>query len=141
MRAWLVSLAVAIAWLLAVTAASPARADEPAFQRFANQLSADVSANVRVLRDDFVVAPSEAKRLGAMISAALNDGTGVQAVTFVLILVIVGAGLEWLYWTYAAAPLRAVIATTAATPRQAAVLALQRLALLGFGLSFSPRPQ
>ena len=114
---------------------SPTRADEPAFQRFANQLSADVSANLRVLRDDFVVAPSEARRLGAMISAALNDGTGVQAVTFVLILVIVGVGLEWLYWTYAAAPLRAVIVTTAATPWQAAVLALRRLALLGFGLS------
>jgi moderate conductance mechanosensitive channel len=55
--------------------------------------------------------------------------------TFVLILAIIGAGLEWLYWTYAAAPLRAIIATTAATPRQAAVLALQRLTLLGFGLS------
>jgi hypothetical protein len=80
-RAWLVSLAVAIAWLLAVTAASPAKADGPAFQRFANQLAADVSANLQILRNDFVVAPSEAKRLSATISAALNDGTGVQAVT------------------------------------------------------------
>jgi len=51
-----------------------------------------------------------------------------------LILVIAGTGLEWLYWTFAAAPLRAVISTSAATPREAAVLALRRLALLGFGL-------
>jgi moderate conductance mechanosensitive channel len=51
-----------------------------------------------------------------------------------LILVIAGAGLEWLYWTFAAAPLRAIIGTSAATPREAVVLALRRLGLLGFGL-------
>jgi small-conductance mechanosensitive channel len=51
-----------------------------------------------------------------------------------LILVIVGAGLEWLYWTFAAAPLRGIVSASAATPREAAVLALRRLGLLGFGL-------
>jgi moderate conductance mechanosensitive channel len=128
------SLAMAIVSLLFSIVASPSRADEPAFQGFANRLAAAVGTNLQALRHDFVVAPSEAQRLGATIAAAMNDGTGVRAVTFVLILVIVGAGLEWLYWTLAAAPLRAVIATTATTPRQAAVLALRRLALLGFGL-------
>jgi moderate conductance mechanosensitive channel len=130
----LIPLASAIILLLASAQALPARADQPAFQRFAGQLAADVSANLQALRDDFVMSPSEARQLGATLTAALNNGTGVQAVTFVLILVIVGAGLEWLYWTFAAAPLRAVIATTATTPRQAALLALRRLALLGFGL-------
>jgi moderate conductance mechanosensitive channel len=133
-RRWLVSLAAAIGLLLASTAASPARADEPGFQGFINRLVTDVGTNLQALREDFVMSPPEAERLGAATTAALSDGTGVQAVTFVLILVIVGAGLEWLYWTFAAAPLHAVIATTASSPRQAAVLALRRLALLGFGL-------
>jgi moderate conductance mechanosensitive channel len=93
-----------------------------------------VSANLQALRDDFVMAPPEAERLGATITAALSNGTGVRAVTFVLIVVIVGAGLEWLYWTFAAAALRAIVTMTATTPRQAVVLGLRRLALLGFGL-------
>jgi moderate conductance mechanosensitive channel len=128
------ALASAIILLIASAVASPAEAEELGFQSFAGRLSADVSANLQALRDDIVMSPSEAQQLGATLTAALNNGTGVQAVTFVLILAIVGAGLEWLYWTFAAAPLRAVIATTATTPRQAAVLALRRLALLGFGL-------
>src|SRR6516164_5530917 len=124
MRSWLVSVAGAIVLLLAPTAASQASAEEPAFQKFAGQVTAEVSANLQALRDDFAWAPSDAKRLGADIAAALRDGTAVRAVTFALIVVIVGAGLEWLYWTFAAAPLRAITATTAAaTPRQAAVLA------------------
>src|SRR6516162_998960 len=53
---------------------------------------------------------------------------------FALILVVVGAGLEWLYWTFAAAPLRAVINRTATTPRHAVGLALRRLGYLGFGV-------
>jgi small-conductance mechanosensitive channel len=134
MKLWLVSPAVAVVLLLTSAAASPAAADEHAFRGLAGQVAADVSANLQAVRDDFAMAPSEAQRVGATITAALNNGTGVQAVTFVMILVIVGAGLEWLYWTFAAAPLRAIISTVAATPRQAVVLALQRVALLGFGL-------
>ena len=134
MRARLITLAGVIVSLFAVMASLPVSADELAFQRLAGLASVDVSANLRALRDDFAQAPSEAQRLGAGIGAALSDGTAVRAVTFVLILVIAGAGLEWLYWTYAAAPLRAIISTSAATPREAAVLALRRLGLLGFGL-------
>jgi moderate conductance mechanosensitive channel len=133
-KSWRVIPAAAIALLLACTAALPARADQPAFQRLTGQLAAEVSANLQALRDDFALAPSEAERLGADMATALSDGTAVRAVTFSLILVIIGAGLEWLYWTFAAAPLRAIISTTAATPREAVVLALRRLALLGFGL-------
>ena len=134
MRARLITLAGVIVSLFAVMDSLPVSADELAFQRLAGLASVDVSANLRALRDDFAQAPSEAQRLGASIGAALSDGTAVRAVTFVLILVIAGAGLEWLYWTFAAAPLRAIISTSAATPREAAVLALRRLGLLGFGL-------
>jgi small-conductance mechanosensitive channel len=133
-KSWRVTLTGAIALLLACTAALPARADQPAFQRVTGQLATGASANLQALRDDFALAPSEAKRLGAEVATSLSDGTAVRAVTFSLILVIIGAGLEWLYWTFAAAPLRAIVSTTAATPRQAVVLALRRLALLGFGL-------
>ena len=134
MRLWLVCLAGAIVLLLAPAGVSSARADQLAFQGFAGQAAANVSANLQGVRDDFVMSPAEAERLGAAVAAVLNDGTAVRAVTFALILLIAGAGLEWLYWTFAAAPLRAIIATTATTPRQAVVLALRRLALLGFGL-------
>src|SRR4029077_3027331 len=51
-----------------------------------------------------------------------------------LILVIAGSGLEWLYWTFAAAPLRAIVSTTATSPRQAMGLAFRRLAYLGVGV-------
>lgn len=134
MRSWAISQAVAIVLLLIFTAALPVNADEIPFQRFAGQAAADASANLQAAWDDFVMSPSDARRLGASITAALNDGTGIRAVTFVLILVIIGAGLEWLYWTFAVAPLRAITTTTATTPRQAVVPALRRLALLGFGL-------
>ena len=134
MRARLVVLTGAIVLRLASTASSPASADELAFQRLAGVTSADVSANLRAIWDNFLQAPSEAQRLDAAIAAALSDGTAVRTVTFALILVIAGAGLEWLYWTFAAAPLRAIISTSAATPREAAVLALRRLGLVGFGL-------
>ena len=130
MRLSLISLAGAVAGTLS----SPARADELVLQRLAGLTSANVSASLRALRDDFVQAPSEAERLGAAIAAALSDGTVVRVVTFALILVIVGAGLEWLYWTFAAAPLRAVVSTTATTPRQAVGLALRRLAYLSVGV-------
>jgi small-conductance mechanosensitive channel len=127
-------LAGVIVLLFVGTASSPASADELAFQRLAGLASVAVSANLQALRDDFAQAPSEARRLGAAIAAALSDGTAVRAMTFVLILVIAGAGLEWLYWTFAGAPLRVIISTLAATPREAAVLAMRRLGLLGFGL-------
>jgi moderate conductance mechanosensitive channel len=133
-RSWLVSLAGAIVLLSAGAASSPARADGPAFQRLAELAAANVSANLQALRDDFALAPFEAERLRASSAATLSDGIAVRAVTFALILVIIGAGLEWLYWTFAAAPLRAVISTTATTPRQAVGLALRRLAYLGSGV-------
>ena len=134
MRSTFVSLTGAIVILAAGTVSSPARGDEFAFQRLAGLASADVSANMQALRDDFALAPSEAERLGAAIAAALSDGTAVRAVTFALILMVVGAGLEWFYWTFAAAPLRAITSTTATTPRHAVGLASRRLAHLGFGV-------
>jgi moderate conductance mechanosensitive channel len=135
-RSWLLSLAGPAMLLYLGANSSSARANEFAFQKLAGLAAASVSANLQGVRDDFARAPSEAQRLGAGVAAALNDGTAVRAVTFVLILVIIGAGLEWLYWTFAAAPLRAIVSITATTPRQAVGLALRRLAYLGLGVVF-----
>jgi hypothetical protein len=71
-RPWLVSLAGTAAG----TASWAARADEPAFQRLAGLASADVTANLQALRDDFALAPSEAERFGAAIAAALSWSEG-----------------------------------------------------------------
>ena len=130
MRPWLIPLAGAITG----TASSTASADEFGLQRLTGLASAYVSTNLEALRNDFALALSEAQQLGAAIAAALSDGTAVRSVTFALILVVVGAGLEWLYWTFAAAPLRAIINTMATTPRHAVGLALRRLGYLGFGV-------
>jgi len=133
-KSWLVSLAEAVLLLFADIALSAADADELGSERLTGLASANVGANLQALRDDFALATSEAKRLAADVVVALNDGTAVRSVTFALILVVVGAGLEWLYWTFAAAPLRAVINRTATTPRHAVGLALRRLGYLGFGV-------
>ncbi len=51
---------------------------------------------------------------------------GVAAFTYIVILLLVGIGVEWLYWTYAYSPLRAIQSSPAASPRQALRLALRR---------------
>ena len=64
MRFWLVFVAGAIPLLFGPTAASPARADQPGFQRLASKAAAHVSANFQAVWADFGMSPSEAKRLG-----------------------------------------------------------------------------
>jgi small-conductance mechanosensitive channel len=120
--------------LLFAASAAPAQAADPAPQGPAVRLADDVRTNLRTVRDDFALSGAEAQRLRAAIATSLDDGTAVRATTFVLILVVVGCGLEWLYWTFAAPPLRAVVGAPAATPRRAAALALRRLGLQGSGL-------
>ena len=64
------SLAGAIVLFFAGAALSPATAGELAFQRLAELVSVDVSANLQALQDDFSQAPAETRRLGAAIAAA-----------------------------------------------------------------------
>jgi small-conductance mechanosensitive channel len=125
---------IAAAAALVLLFAAPAQAEEPALHGLAVRLAADVRANLRAVRDDFALSGPETERLRAAVAASLDDGTAVRATTFVLILVIAGCGFEWLYWTFAAPALRAVVGAPAATPRRAAALALRRLGLHGFGL-------
>lgn len=95
-----------------------------------------VSAKQRLsgLAGDLVEAPSEIARLMTDASTAMPTGNGVLTLTYGLILVIVGAGAEWLYWTYATPVLTAVEAMPVANPRQGFRLAMRRLGMRIFGL-------
>ena len=84
---------------------------------------------------DLSAAPDELQSLWADASSALISGDGVRAITYVAILFLIGTGAEWFYWTYALASLRLIDTLPVASPRQAFVLGLRRLALLGFGLA------
>ena len=91
-------------------------------------------SRVAALGSDLAQAPDEAHGVLANLSSALMSGEGVRAVTYLLILMLVGCGAEWLYWSYAWAPLRAIESMPVTSPRQALRLGLRRLVLLGSGL-------
>lgn len=91
-------------------------------------------ARVATLGSDFAQAPDELHGVVANVSSALMSGAGVRAVTYLLILMLVGCGAEWLYWSYAWAPLRAIESAPVSSPRQALRFGLRRLVLLGSGL-------
>ncbi|GGH23439.1 hypothetical protein GCM10007036_29210 [Alsobacter metallidurans] len=59
---------------------------------------------------DFALAPGEAAGLLAGINASLQSGDGVRAFAYLLIVFIVAAGLEWLFWTYAGPAYRWLLA-------------------------------
>ena len=90
---------------------------------------------VAALLADVAQAPAELHAALGAASGALFTGAGVRAATYPAILLLVGAGVEWLYWTYAYGPLRALESTPVSSPRHAARLALRRFALLGSGLA------
>jgi len=86
------------------------------------------------LGEDVAQAPEELRGVIAALCGELLSGSGVRAVTYLLILLLVGCGVEWLYWTYAWAPMRATESMAVANPRQAFRLGMRRLLLLGAGL-------
>ncbi len=83
---------------------------------------------------DVAQTPDEFRGVLATVSGELMSGSGVRAVTYLWILLLIGCGVEWLYWTYAWAPMRAIESMSVANPRQAFRLGMRRLLLLGAGL-------
>ncbi len=83
---------------------------------------------------DLAQAPQEWQAWVDAMAASLMSGTGVRAVTYSLILLLIGGSVEWLFWTYAYGPLRALQATVARSPREALRLGLRRLLLLCCGV-------
>jgi len=97
-------------------------------------LLAQTRARLGAIVDHLVAAPAEWQRLEGQVAAAMMSGEGVRAIAYLLILLVVGGGLEWLYWTYAIPARRALEATTGGSPRQVLLLGLRRLWLKFFGL-------
>ena len=91
-------------------------------------------ARIASLGGDLLQAPDELRQLLAAAGSALMSGAGVRGFTYLLILLLVGIGIEWLYWTYAYGSWRALQSIPAPTPRAALRLGLRRLVLQGSGL-------
>ena len=89
---------------------------------------------IDVLGRDLVQGPAELGNVIASTHAALMTGMGVRAFTYVVILLLVGIGVEWLYWSYAYASLRAAQAAPTTSPREALRPGLRRFFLQLCGL-------
>ncbi len=98
------------------------------------KLLAEAKAKIETLGSSLIQAPDEFRRVSAAASEALMSGSGVRAFTYLLILLLVGSAVEWLYWTYAMAPFNALRSMQVSTPRQALRHALRRFLFLGSGL-------
>jgi len=95
-----------------------------------------LAAKVRMdaLAADMAQAPLEWQAWIDALAISLMSGTGVRAVTYCLILLLIAGSVEWLFWTYAYGPLRALQATLARSAREALALSLRRLLLLCSGV-------
>jgi small-conductance mechanosensitive channel len=127
-------LLAAVAGLVAATGAASAQTVEEQATGLVAAILHIAKHRLSGLATDLVEAPAEIIQLWTGTGSAMATGPGVMTLTYGLVLVIIGAGAEWLYWTYASPVVRAVEAAPVATPRQAFRLAMQRLALMTFGL-------
>jgi moderate conductance mechanosensitive channel len=89
---------------------------------------------IEVLGGDLVQGPAELANVVGGLYGALMTGMGVRTFTYIAILLLVGIGIEWLYWSYAYASLRAAQPAPGAEPRQAVRPGLRRFFLRLCGL-------
>ena len=127
------ALCVLALWLAAALPAAAAPADH-GLAELAMGVLAEAKARIETLSSNLAQAPAEWRKLQEQTRGALMSGTGVRGFTYLLILLLVGSGVEWLYWTYAYAPYRLIQSQPVSSPRQALRVALRRLVFLGSGL-------
>jgi small-conductance mechanosensitive channel len=120
--------------LLSLACAAPAAAQNQSMAGWSAGALATAKARIEALGTDLAQAPAQTAKAIASTRAALMSGPGVRGFTYLMILVFTGVAVEWLYWTYAYSPLRAVRATRPASPLEALRLGLRRLFLAGAGL-------
>ena len=122
--------------LLSLGAASPAfgAPDEESMAHGSVQLLAKAKERIEALQENLAMAPGESRQALAATHKSLMSGAGVRGFTYVMILLLVGIGVEWLYWTYAYSSLRAIQATPASSPMQAMRLGSRHFALRASGL-------
>ena len=89
---------------------------------------------IDLLGRDLSQGPAQLGEVISSTQAALMTGMGVRAFTYVVILLLVGIGVEWLYWSYAYASMRAAQAAPIHSPRQALRPGLRRFFLRLWGL-------
>ena len=128
------ALCIVVLSLAAAAPAGAAAATDHGLAELAMGMLAHAKARIETLGADLAQAPQEFRRLSEQTRSALMSGTGVRGFTYLLILLLVGSGVEWLYWTYAYAPYRLIQSMPASSPRQALRLGLRRLVFLGSGL-------
>lgn len=131
---WLLRALCVASLSLAATTPAPAASSDHGLAKLSMSVLADAKAKIELLGGDLARAPEELRKLTDQTRKALMSGTGVRGFTYLLILLLVGSGVEWLYWTYAFAPYRVIQSIPVSSPRQALRLGLRRLAFLGSGL-------
>jgi moderate conductance mechanosensitive channel len=93
-----------------------------------------VRDHLQSLLVDIAEAPEQARQLFGRLREGVQTGEGVRAFTYIVILFLIGAGIEWLYRTYAHASIRSCESMAPGTPGEALKLGLKRLFLRLFGL-------
>ncbi|MBI3371333.1 MAG: mechanosensitive ion channel family protein [Betaproteobacteria bacterium] len=126
--------ACVVALLLAMTASAFAASGDHGLAQWSIGALTQAKARIETLAGDLAQAPAELRRLNGQTRASLMSGTGVRGFTYLLIMLLAGSAAEWLYWTYAYAPLRAIQSASVQSPRQALRVGLRRLLLAGSGL-------
>lgn len=90
---------------------------------------AGAKERIASLRADIALAPADLARTIAAARGALMSGPGVRGFTYFAILLFTAVAMEWLFWTYAYSPLRALRAAKADSPSAALRIGLRRLTL------------
>jgi len=128
------ALALALAMLCMAPAASIASDAGPGLAGSSVEALAGAKARIASLREDMARAPEDLAKTAATARKAFMSGPGVRGFTYFMILLFSAVAVEWLFWTYAYSPLRALRAVVADSPSAALRIGLRRLALSVSGL-------
>ncbi|KAB0679020.1 mechanosensitive ion channel family protein [Aureimonas leprariae] len=94
-----------------------------------------VSSRAATLANAVAGAAPQFRTVETDLVHTLASGSGVRAVTYLLVILSVGVALEAYHRVYAATGLRILAATTPSSPRQALLFALRKALLKGFGVA------
>jgi moderate conductance mechanosensitive channel len=142
---WLILLSLVLSPILpAAGAPSGAAASSTVDDGTQPNLHLQVISVLNVVHDEvdrtltaIATAPAEAQRLRAEATRAWWSGDILRAATYSVVLLMIGAGAEWLYWCYAGKGWRAIAEAAAGRqtlpPARAATLGLRRAALSAIG--------
>jgi small-conductance mechanosensitive channel len=98
-------------------------------------IDALLAANVRLTKLLMALneGPMEMRHTWASLCSAMATSDGIVALTYGLILLVIAGGMEWLYWSYATAALRATEIFPVASRIGRLKLAIRRFVLIAFG--------